>query len=98
VATSLLFNLGRFLIGLYLGRASFASAYGVAGSFVLLFWVYYSAQVVLLGAEFTQVYARVYGEDSLRKNVVIFSPASLAATPASVERKGQAEEPRPSEN
>jgi membrane protein len=62
LATALLFTLGKFLIGLYLGRSSVASIYGAAGSLVvLLLWVYYSAQVFLLGAEFTQVYARRWG-------------------------------------
>lgn len=56
--TAILFTVGKFLIGLYLGRSSVASSYGAAGSvIVLLTWVYYSAQVVLLGAEFTRVYA-----------------------------------------
>lgn len=56
--TSLLFSIGKLLIGLYLGHSSVASSYGAAGSVVvLLVWVYYSAQVILLGAEFTRVYA-----------------------------------------
>ncbi len=56
--TALLFDLGKFLIGMYLGKASVGSAYGAAGSLVvLLLWVYYSSQVFLLGAEFTHVYA-----------------------------------------
>src|SRR5919108_3112502 len=56
--TSLLFSVGKFLIGLYLGHSSVASSYGAAGSVViLLVWVYYSAQIILLGAEFTRVYA-----------------------------------------
>ena len=56
--TSLLFSIGKFLIGLYLGQSGVASSYGAAGSLVvLLVWVYYSAQVILLGAEFTRVYA-----------------------------------------
>lgn len=60
--TSLLFTIGKFLIGLYLGQSSAASTYGAAGSLVvLLIWIYYSAQIVLLGAEFTQVYADKYG-------------------------------------
>jgi membrane protein len=60
--TSLLFNIGKFLIGLYLGTSSIASAYGAAGSLViLLVWVYYSAQIFFLGAEFTQVFANRYG-------------------------------------
>jgi membrane protein len=60
--TALLFSVGRFLIGLYLGRSSVSSAYGAAGSLVvLLVWIYYSAQILLLGAEFTQVYASKFG-------------------------------------
>jgi membrane protein len=60
--TSLLFNLGKFAIGLYLGSSTVASAYGAAGSLViLLIWVYYSAQIFFLGAEFTQVFANRYG-------------------------------------
>lgn len=60
--TSLLFTVGKLLIGLYLGNASFASAYGAAGSVVLLIvWVYYSGQVFFLGAEFTKVFADRYG-------------------------------------
>ncbi|MBX9626193.1 MAG: YihY/virulence factor BrkB family protein, partial [Gemmataceae bacterium] len=56
--TAGLFTLGKYLIGLYLGTASVGSAYGAAGSFVvLLFWIYYSSLIVLFGAEFTQVYA-----------------------------------------
>lgn len=60
--TSLLFALGRYLLGLYLGNSSFSSTYGAAGSLVvILAWVYYAAQILFLGAEFTQVYARRYG-------------------------------------
>jgi membrane protein len=62
VITAALFTLGKFAIGLYLGHSSMASSYGVAGSFVvLLVWVYYSSQILFLGAEFTQVYANRYG-------------------------------------
>ena len=60
--TSLLFTTGKSLIGAYVGHSSLGSVYGAAGTFVIiLLWVYYSAQVFLLGAEFTQVYARKYG-------------------------------------
>jgi membrane protein len=56
--TAILFSAGRFAIGLYLGRSAIASAYGAAGTLaVLLLWLYYSAQVFLLGAEFTCLYA-----------------------------------------
>ena len=57
--TALLFLLGNYLIGLYLSRSTIASAYGAAGSFVvILLWVYYASQALLFGAEFTQVYAK----------------------------------------
>lgn len=60
--TALLFTLGKFLIGLYIGKSGVANGYGAAGSLVvLLLWVYYSAQIFLLGAEFTWQYARRYG-------------------------------------
>lgn len=60
--TSLLFGLGKWGIGLYLGNSSIGSTYGAAGSFVvLLIWIYYSAQILFFGAEFTQVYANRYG-------------------------------------
>src|SRR4029453_3521337 len=60
--TALLFSAGKYLIGLYLGQTATASAFGAAGSLVvLLFWVYYSALISFLGAEFTQVYTRRYG-------------------------------------
>lgn len=60
--TSLLFAVGKFLIGLYLGKASVASSFGAAGSLVILMiWVYYSAQIFLFGAEFTWVYAHRFG-------------------------------------
>ncbi len=62
LVTALLFSLGKSLISLYLGASGVASAYGAAGSLVLvLLWVYYSAQVFLLGAEFTWVYANARG-------------------------------------
>jgi len=57
-----LFEIGKFLIGLYLGKTSVASSFGAAGSLVvLLVWVYFSAQIFLLGAEFTWVYSHEYG-------------------------------------
>jgi membrane protein len=60
--TSLLFGLGKYLIGIYLGTAGIASTYGAAGSLVVvLIWVYYSAQIFFLGAEFTLAYAQLYG-------------------------------------
>jgi membrane protein len=60
--TSLLFTVGKLLIGLYLGKASFASTYGAAASVVVVIvWVYYSSQIFFLGAEFTKAFADRYG-------------------------------------
>jgi membrane protein len=60
--TALLFVIGKFLIGWYLGNASISSSYGAAGPvIVMIIWIYYSAQILFLGAEFTQVYANRYG-------------------------------------
>jgi membrane protein len=61
--TAVLFNLGKLAIGLYLGNSSVGSAYGAAGSLVVvLIWVFYSAQILLIGAEFTQVYSKYRGK------------------------------------
>ncbi|MEA5523332.1 YihY/virulence factor BrkB family protein [Limnoraphis robusta] len=60
--TAVLFIIGKSFISLYLGHSSIASAYGAAGSFVvLLMWIFYSTQIFLFGAEFTQVWSRRYG-------------------------------------
>jgi membrane protein len=60
--TALLFNLGKHLIGLYIGRSSLSSVYGAMGSLViLLLWVYYSAQIVFFGAQFTCLYGYRFG-------------------------------------
>jgi len=65
IGTALLFTIGKFLLGLYLGKASIRSAYGAAGSVVaLIIWVYYSSQIFFFGAEFT----RVYADEQARKN------------------------------
>jgi membrane protein len=64
--TSLLFVLGKFGLGIYFAKSAVGSTFGAAGSLVIvLLWVYYSSQILLFGAEFTQVYARSYG--SLRQ-------------------------------
>jgi membrane protein len=61
-ATSLLFSIGKLLIGLYIGKSAISSSFGAAGAFVVLIvWIYYSAQIFLLGAEFTSVYSRTHG-------------------------------------
>ena len=62
ILTTFLFTIGKILLGFYLGRASTSSAYGAAGSvMVILMWVYYASVIMLFGAEFTQVYARKTG-------------------------------------
>ena len=72
--TALLFTIGKFAIGLYIGRSSVTSGFGAAGSLaVLLLWVYYSAQIFLLGAEFTWVYAHTFG--SLKRRPTAAAPA-----------------------
>jgi membrane protein len=76
--TSLLFVIGKSLIGWYIGSSAIASTYGAAGSLiVLLLWVYYSAQIFLLGAEFTKVFANRHG--SKQDKPVAEGPASVDA-------------------
>lgn len=75
--TSLIFTTGKQIIALYLGKAAFGSTYGAAGSLVvLLVWMYYSAQLFFLGAEFTKVYAAMYGS---RPGQAPTGPKSLPA-------------------
>lgn len=79
--TALLFTIGKTLIGLYLGNSGVTSTYGAAGSLVvILLWVFYSAQLLLFGAEFTQVYARRYG--SLAPKAAAEAKAARLTTPA----------------
>lgn len=90
VITALLFTIGKFLLSLYLGNSGVASSYGVAGSFVvLLLWVYYSAQILLFGAEFTQVYARRHGS--------LYIQPTENAMPVTAEQRAQEGRPRESE-
>lgn len=66
--TSVLFTIGKSLIGIYLGSSGIGSTYGAAGSFViLLLWINYSAQILFLGAEFTQVWTNRYGSRKLAR-------------------------------
>jgi membrane protein len=79
VVTAILFAVGKHLIGLYLGQSAMASAYGAAGSVVLLLlWVYYSSQIVLLGAEFTRVYADARRERVATEDFAQPDPAAPA--------------------
>lgn len=64
--TAMLFSVGKYLIGLYIGRSGVVTGFGAAGSLVMiLLWVYYSAQIFLIGAEFTWVYANTFGSRRL---------------------------------
>ena len=83
--TSLLFTIGKLLIGLYIGKSGVASVFGAAGSLaVLLLWVYYSAQIFLLGAEYTWVYAHAVGskKDSVRPLSAEDQPSHSTKEPA----------------
>lgn len=65
--TAALFEIGKFLIGFYIGKQALESTYGAAASLVvLLIWIYYSSQIVLMGAEFTQVHAKSYASPKIR--------------------------------
>jgi len=75
VITALLFTIGKFLIGLYIGRSSVASSYGAAGSLIaVLVWVYYSSAILLLGAEITRAYVRQAGHELVPKPHAEFRP------------------------
>jgi membrane protein len=87
-ATALLFIVGKYLIGLYLAKGSVASAYGAAGSLVIiLLWVYYSSQILLFGAQFTQVFA-TYGRENERSEAARHQSAERSAT--AVDLRGMA--------
>lgn len=91
--TAVLFTIGKALIGFYLGNSSVASAYGAAGSFVvLLLWIYYSAQILLFGAEFTQVYANRFGSHIRPDDHATFA---TEADSAAASDAGDSEAPAP---
>ncbi len=80
VVTSILFTIGKQVLGIYLGRASYTSTYGAAASIVVLIaWVYYSSQIFFLGAEFTRAFASRYGSHRNRKPKHMVQLASDAA-------------------
>jgi membrane protein len=79
--TSVLFTTGKFLIGFYLGNSGVTSIYGAAGSLItVLLWVYYSALIFFLGAEFTQVYASQYGSGVVPATNAEIDPAAESET------------------
>lgn len=85
--TSVLFNIGKFLIGIYLGNSNVGSNFGAAGSLlVILVWVYYSAQLILFGAEFTQAYSSRYGSRSLKEQT---TEEDESENKSPIEEKGQ---------
>lgn len=89
--TAVLFTVGKFLIGLYLGRSSVGSAYGAAGSLViLLLWTYYSSQILFFGAEFTKVYAQKFGSQ------IVPEKNAVAVTQETREEQGMPERSEPS--
>ena len=88
LVTAGLFTLGKFLIGLYIGKSGVASGFGAAGSLIIIFiWVYYSAQIFLLGAEFTWVYASTLGSMRGRAEA---QPAQAAVAQAATGAEGPA--------
>jgi membrane protein len=88
VATAVLFTFGKFAIGLYIGRAGIASAFGAAGSLiVVLVWVYYSAQIFLLGAEFTWVFAHRHGSRAQQGVPAVIRPEDPAIPARSQSRR-----------
>jgi len=96
LVTSLLFTIGKFLIGLYIGKSGVASGFGAAGSLIVVFiWVYYSAQIFLLGAEFTWVYAKTLG--SLRSEEGIAEVVQKAAGTDEVPARGADPQAPPTE-
>jgi membrane protein len=109
LVTSVLFAIGRFALGLYLGNSSTTSVYGAAGSLVVvLLWVFYSAQILFFGAEFTQVYANRFGSKIMpAKNAVAvgkWNPGAAArqavdteSRPATSETRAAQAEPAPAQ-
>lgn len=92
-STSVLFTLGKFLLGFYIGSSSVTSGYGAAGSVaVLLLWVYYSTQILLLGAEFTQIYAERFGAHIEPNENAMYTPEHFARIKAKEEAKRAEEE------
>lgn len=90
--TAVLFTIGKTLIGLYLGTSSIGSAYGAAGSIVIiLIWVYYSAQILLFGAEFTYVYATSVGSGlKAADNAVVVGRKGEDTPPAAAPQDAEA--------
>jgi membrane protein len=94
--TAILFTVGKFLISLYIGRSAVASSFGAAGSLaVVMIWVYYSAQIFLLGAEFTWVYSHEYGSRKGQKRPGAVEKDDSQAAPIALPVRAQAARPLP---
>jgi len=98
--TAALFTLGKFLLGIYIGKGGATSAFGAAKSLVLiLIWVYYSSQILLFGAEFTRAYTNHYGSRAVPADnaqpVSAESRARQGMGPASSAPAGKVPVPQP---
>lgn len=90
LTTGLLFTVGKFLIGLYLGRSDPGSAFGAAGSLaILLVWIYYSAMIIIFGAEFTQAWATRFGSG------ITPEPGAVRMVEKTEPVRGPGSDPRP---
>lgn len=91
--TAFLFTVGKLFLGMYIGRASYGSVFGAAGSLVvILIWIYYSAQILFFGAEFTQVYARRRGSRIVPDEGAVWQPeARIEAAQATTASRSRAE-------
>jgi membrane protein len=91
IITSVLFTIGKYLIGLYLGSSSFSSTYGAAASLVVLFvWIYYSGLILFFGAELTQVYRKRFTSDALTADsdgVIVTKVSDLVKNAVNKEEK-----------
>ena len=94
VITSVLFSIGKYFIGLYLGNSSYSSTYGAAASLVIMFiWIYYSGIILFFGAEFSQVYRNRFSNTELKPNsdgIKIKKVSELIK--ASIEKDGKVSE------
>lgn len=88
IVTALLFEVGKFLIGLYLGKSSITHSFAAAGSLVVLIaWVYYAAQIFLLGAEFTKVYAQEHGSHAAQRAMEVTHGVAGTAAPTKAQEE-----------
>ena len=93
--TAVLFEIGKFGIGLYLGKSGMTESFAAAGSLVvLLAWVYYAAQIFLLGAEFTKVYAQEHGSKSAGQAMMHTAQGAAAGIPPEVSAQRPARDTR----